>query len=84
MATLERTEGDGNSQETGEEDGPRCGICHGLACEPLVADKCCKQVFCSKCLKEYLKDTQSDNMPCPHCKQEHFTYMPLSCNSMKV
>lgn len=80
MATLERAEGSGSSEEAaGQEDWPRCGICSDLACEPLMADRCCEQVFCSKCLKEYLEDIQGNhNMPCPLCKKEHFTYMQLT------
>ena len=78
METSERAEGGGNNEGTGQQDGTRCGICHGLACEPVIADKCCNQVFCSKCLQKYLKDTEDNHdMPCPCCKKEHFTYMQL-------
>lgn len=81
MEALERAEGGGNNEGTaGQQDGTRtrCGICHGLTCEPVIADKCCNQVFCSKCLQKYLKDTEDNHyMPCPCCKKEHFTYVPL-------
>ena len=65
-----------------KQSDQRCGICNKLARDPLIANKCCNQIFCSKCLKEYLKDTEDDyTMPCPHCKTKGFTYIPLD---MKV
>ena len=47
-----------------------CGICHELACDLFITNKCSNQIFCSKCLiKEYLKDSEDDyTMPCPLCK----------------
>lgn len=79
MAALEKADG---SDDKEKGDDQSCGICHDVACDPLVTNKCCNQIFCSKCLKEYLEHIQDDHtMPCPYCKMEQFTYMPLS---MKV
>jgi len=57
----------------------QCVICWKLACEPLMADKCCGKVFCKKCLQKHLEDNKDDHtMPCPHCKMAGFTYMQLN------
>ena len=70
------------SIEWKQSDNQCCRICHELACDPYITDKCCNQIFCSKCLKDYLKDTEDDiTMLCPHCETKGFTYVPLD---MKV
>lgn len=79
MATSERSDDNDGCDQALQ---PRCGICCNVACEPVVTDKCCNQIYCSECLKKYLEHNQDNYArPCPHCKMEQFTYMPLS---MKV
>lgn len=82
MATSEEASNNVDRPRTVQADRQCCGICHELACDPLITDKCCNQIFCSKCLKEYLRDTENDiTMRCPCCKTKGFTYAPLD---MKV
>ena len=68
-----------------QADNQCCGICRELACDPLITNKCCNQIFCSKCLKDYLKDTENDiTMPCPYCNTKGFTYAPLDMKVLHI
>ena len=84
-ANLTRAEGTDNNEECSralQSDEQHCGICHDIACDPVVTNRCCNQIFCSRCLKEYLEHIQDNHArPCPCCTKQHFTYVPLS---MKV
>ena len=85
MESRERTECSGSNEgrdNTLQSDEHHCEICHGIACDPVVTNRCCNQIFCSRCLKEYLEHIQDNHArPCPCCTKQHFTYVPLS---MKV
>ena len=63
-----RTDGSNRNEECDElkSDDLCCGICNKHL---FITNKCCNQIYCSKCLKEYLNGTGDDyTMPCLHCK----------------
>lgn len=61
MSALKRERVFGKSEN--ELDELSCGICLEIIAQPMVT-KCCQQMFCAKCIEEWLKRCKT----CPNCR----------------